>query len=332
MAKRSINTLKLGTFVIAGLGFLVMLLYVIGKNQNVFGNTFMLKARFENVHGLMPGNSIRFGGIDAGSVKKIEVLNDTTIEVTLLVKSKMKNYIHKNATVNIITDGLIGNKLINIQPVKAIAPVVEEGDILYSTKALDTEEMLAVLNTTNNDIAVIAKELKQIVTRINESKVIWGILEDESLPASIRQSLYRVKTASASMATMMIHLNSIVDDVRNGKGSIGELLKDTVMADDVREAIQKIRGIGSSADTLTARISMLIESVNNEINNGDGTVNALLKDKQLTQRLNNSLQNIEQGTQAFNENMEALKHNFLFRGYFKKLENQRKKEASAPRY
>ena len=134
------------------------------------------------------------------------------------------------------------------------------------------------------------------------------------------------------MATMMIHLNSIVDDVRNGKGSIGELLKDTVMADDVREAIQKIRGIGSSADTLTARISMLIESVNNEINNGDGTVNALLKDKQLTQRLNNSLQNIEQGTQAFNENMEALKHNFLFRGYFKKLENQRKKEASAPRY
>ncbi|HEU0109847.1 MAG TPA: MlaD family protein, partial [Flavisolibacter sp.] len=203
MAKRSINTLKLGTFVIAGLGFLVMLLYVIGKNQNVFGNTFMLKARFENVHGLMPGNSIRFGGIDAGSVKKIEVLNDTTIEVTLLVKSKMKNYIHKNATVNIITDGLIGNKLINIQPVKAKAPVVEEGDILYSTKALDTEEMLAVLNTTNNDIAVIAKELKQIVTRINESKVIWGILEDESLPASIRQSLYRVKTASASMATMM---------------------------------------------------------------------------------------------------------------------------------
>lgn len=134
------------------------------------------------------------------------------------------------------------------------------------------------------------------------------------------------------MATMMIHLNSIVDDVKNGKGSIGELLKDTVMADDVREAIQKIRGIGSSADTLTARISMLIESVNNEINNGDGTVNALLKDKQLTQRLNNSLQNIEQGTQAFNENMEALKHNFLFRGYFKKLENQRKKEASAPRY
>ena len=222
--------------------------------------------------------------------------------------------------------------MINIQPVKAKAPVVEEVDILYSTKALDTEEMLAVLNTTNNDIAVIAKELKQIVTRINESKVIWGILEDESLPASIRQSLYRVKTASGSMATMMIHLNSIVDDVRNGKGSIGELLKDTVMADDVREAIQKIRGIGSSADTLTARISMLIESVNNEINNGDGTVNALLKDKQLTQRLNNSLQNIEQGTQAFNENMEALKHNFLFRGYFKKLENQRKKEASAPRY
>ena len=60
------------------------------------------------------------------------------------------------------------------------------------------------------------------------------------------------------------------------------------------------------------------------MNNGKGTVHSLLKDSILVQKLNNSLQNIEKGTDGFNQNMEALKSNFLFRGYFRKLEKQKK--------
>jgi phospholipid/cholesterol/gamma-HCH transport system substrate-binding protein len=66
--------------------------------------------------------------------------------------------------------------------------------------------------------------------------------------------------------------------------------------------------------------------LDNEINSGKGTIHALLKDSSITAKLNQSLDNIQKGTDGFNQNMEALKHNFLFRSYFKKLERQKAKE------
>jgi phospholipid/cholesterol/gamma-HCH transport system substrate-binding protein len=328
MARKTLNHLKLGVFVIAGIGVLILLLYVIGKNQNLFGKTFVLKARFENVHGLMRGNNIRFGGIDAGTVGSVDVLNDTTFEVTLLVKTKFKKHIHNNATVNITTDGLMGNRLINIIPSKKTAPLVKEGDILFSAKSLDTDEMLEVLGNTNSDIAFIAKQLKQTVQRVNDSKALWSVLNDESLPANLRASLFRIKTASGNLNNMTEDLNAIVMDVRNGKGTLGRLLMDSSTVLNINDAINKIKGVGITADTLSARINALISDVTNEINNGQGTVNALLKDQKIKDDLAKGLKNIEQGTKAFNDNMEAMKHSFLFRGYFKRVEKQKTQGSS----
>ena len=77
------------------------------------------------------------------------------------------------------------------------------------------------------------------------------------------------------------------------------------------------------------RINSFVSTVDQEVNNGKGTVNALLKDEAMAQRLDHSLKNIEQDTQTFNELLEALKHNFLFRGYFRKLEKQKKANQGA---
>jgi phospholipid/cholesterol/gamma-HCH transport system substrate-binding protein len=62
------------------------------------------------------------------------------------------------------------------------------------------------------------------------------------------------------------------------------------------------------------------------LNQNGGSVNALLKDTLMADRLRNTILNLEQGTDAFNQNMEALKHNFLVRKYFKKMEKQQKKQ------
>lgn len=316
--------LKLGLFVTTGLSVLILLLYVIGKNQNLFGKTFVLKARFEDVHGLMAGNNIRFSGIDAGTVKSVEVLNDTCIEVVLLVKTKMQKFIHKNALVSIGTDGLMGNKLINIASAKKMSPLVEEGDILSGAPSPDTEEMMKVLNATNNDVATVVSELKITVQRLNNSKGIWRLLEDETLPVALRKSLLRIKTSSDYMNRTMQDLYIVMQDVKAGKGSVGRLLRDTMLSANISEMLQSIKTIGTKADSLTSQLSTVIRSVDDEINNGKGTAHALLKDEATAKQLNNILRNLEQDTRSFNEVMEAIKHSFLFRGYFKKLEKQKK--------
>jgi phospholipid/cholesterol/gamma-HCH transport system substrate-binding protein len=330
MAKKTINTIKLGAFVTAGLLFLILLLYMIGKNRNLFGPSFILKAQFENVQGLVPGNNVRYSGIEVGTVKRINILNDTVMEVVLVVNDKMKKIIRNNAIVSIGSDGLMGNKVINISPAQIVsgksAPLVTEGNTLFSRKPVSTDDMLQTLSKTNQDVAVIAVQLKLTVQRINNSTALWKILNDETLPQNLRMSAVNVQLATARAAAMANDLQLLVSNIKNGKGSVGAVLTDTSFAKNLNDAIVKIKGVGDRADELANALNAVVADVQQDVHNGKGTVNALLKDSLIVTKINGSLDNIQKGTDAFSQNMEALKHNFLFRGYFRKLEKQKQRE------
>ena len=327
MANKPFNNIKLGVFVLLGLLFLILLLYMIGRNRNMFGSNFQLKARFENVQGLKAGNNVRFGGIEVGTVKRVIILDDTTMEVVMIVDQKMSSVIHKNAIVSIGTDGLVGNKVINIIAVKEVSPLVDDGDILLSRKQVDTDEMLRTLYKTNNEIALIAANLKVTIDQINHSTALWNILNDQNLPADIRQSGTNIRQATQHANEMVMILNNIALDLKNGKGSLGSLLTDTSFAGNLNIAILKIKAVGDEADSLSQQISKVVGGLQQDINNGKGVVNALLKDSGMVTRLNKSLDNIQKGTDGFNQSMEALKHNILLRGYFRKQERKEKREA-----
>lgn len=326
MTKKTMNNVKLGLFVLAGLLFLILLLYMIGKNRNLFGKSYTLKARFENVQGLVPGNNVRFSGIQAGTVKRIQIISDTVIEVSMFIDVDMKNIIRQNAIASIGTDGLVGNKVVNIIPSRTPAPHAVDGDIIASKKMLSTDAILEVLNKTNNDIAVIAAELKQTVKRINNSTAMWALLNDESIPQHLRTSFANIKTATAKAGNFINELNSVITNIKNGEGTVGALLTDTVMQRNLKEAVNKINRVGLEADSLAVELNALITGIRNDVNDGGGAIHTLLKDTALVNKLSTSLDNIQKGTDGFNQNMKALKHNFLLRGYFRKMEKQKKKE------
>lgn len=325
MAKRIINSVKLGAFVLAGLLFLVLLLYMIGKDENLFGDNYVLKVRFENIQGVVAGNNVRYSGIQAGTVKKVKILNDTVIEITMIIDTKMESIIRKNAIVSIGTDGLVGNKIINITPAHYPSPLAQEGDILASKKPVDTDEMLQTLSKTNKDIAVISTELKTTVQKINTSNGLWKLLNDEAIPKDVRLSVANIHLATGKANNLVTDLQTVVTDLKKGKGSAGALLRDTSIAKNLNDAIIKINDVAKQADILAHEITQTITDIKQDINFGKGTANAILKDSQIVIKLNASLDNIQKGTDGFNQNMEALKHNFLFRGYFRKLERQKVK-------
>ena len=310
----------------AGFAFLVLLLFMLGKNQNLFGNTYVLKASFNNVQGLLAGNNVRFAGIQIGTVKKIKIINDTLIEVTMNIEKRMLPVIKKNAVVSVGTEGLVGNKVVNIVPNKTPAPPAVEGDILVSRKAFDTDEMMNTLSKTNEDISAIAEELRTTVERINGSKSLWTMIDDKTVPENIRLSLENIRQGTIKSLVMVNDLNAIVRDVREGKGSLGAVLKDSLYAYNLNDAILKIRTAGVEADSIALIVKDIVTDLQHGIETGRGPFHAMLKDSTLVEKLDVSLDNIMKGTDGFNQNMEALKHNFLFRGYFKKLEKQRAKK------
>ncbi|WP_373399350.1 MlaD family protein [Algoriphagus halophilus] len=120
--ERKIENAKLGVLVLASLIFLVFSLYLIGKNQNIFGSSIKVIAEMQDVNGLLPGNNVRFKGMDIGTVSGIDMKNDSIIHVELLIHKSMQPYIKNNSKTTINTDGLMGNKILHINQMEADAP------------------------------------------------------------------------------------------------------------------------------------------------------------------------------------------------------------------
>ena len=322
MKTKKIHNIQLGLFVLAGIAFLVLTLYLMSKNRNLLGSTFIVKAVVSNVNGLVPGNNVRFKGIDVGTVKSIDIANDTVIHVTMVIDSKMKPFIKQNAIVSIGTDGLMGNRLININSTSGFSEPVKDGTILPSVKPIETDEMLRTLNTTNKNIERITDNLKQITIKLNNSNSLWNLLSDTVITEDLKKTIVGFREAGTNTANLTRNAQGLVARLERGHGMIPALFTDTTMVFQVATSLATIKYAASET-------AGMMEDLNNVIENmkeGDGTAGLLLKDTLLRSSLYNSIVNVEEGTKRFNENMEAMRSNFLFRKHFKKLEKEKKKE------
>lgn len=325
MAKKILDNTKLGLFVVAGLIFLIFSLYMIGRNRNLFGPTFTIHASFHNVNGLVPGNNVRYAGIDVGTVKEIELRNDSSVFVTMLIEKKVRDYIHKNAVATIATDGLMGNKLININSQPGTSEPVEAGTVLRSLKPVETDEMLRTLNTTNDNIAIITQNLKEITRKLNNSNSLWNLLADTIMTRDLKQAVADIKRAGNNTVILTAEATDMIQRVKQGDGLVGALLTDTIVFAKLDESLVQVKEASRNAAVLTDDLRKLVQ----RIEQGEGTAGVLLSDTTWSHKLHQSITNIEEGTARFNENMEALKHNFLFRGYFRKQEKRQKKESKS---
>ncbi len=325
MKKNTVNNIRLGIFMIAGMLILVVSLYLIGQNQHFFGSNYSLKARFRNVAGLMPGNNVRFSGIQCGTVKDIEIINDTTIEVSMLISSKTSSYIRSNASASIGTEGLMGNKVINIVPGTTTAPVMPAGGLLYTSGEKGIDDMLGTLGVAGDNAQIISANLKETTERINNSILMRELLADTTIARDLSSTLRNFRDASGDIKSAAVAVKQMIRETQEGKGVAGVLLTNQQAATQVTEAISRLNSAASKADGLIGGLDSLVAGFRTDMDRGKGAAYLLLKDTSTTTRLHNSLENIEQGTKAFNEDMEALKHNFLLRGYFRKQEQKKKR-------
>ncbi|MBK9338880.1 MAG: hypothetical protein IPM98_21025 [Lewinellaceae bacterium] len=184
MANRTSDNIKLGIFVLAGLALLIAFLYMLGKNQSLFSNRFPVTAHSENVNG--PDARQQRSGIAHRRrvVESVTLMHDTLVEAGPRLDDKMRRVIAKTPWPTSATDGLVGNRVVNLLPAKEPAPLIEPGDIIQSRKDVSTAEMLHILNKTNQNVLVISEGLLETVERINRSPQLTTLLQDESLCAT----------------------------------------------------------------------------------------------------------------------------------------------------
>jgi len=323
MMKTKSENLSLGIFVVLGTVLLLFAAYLIGNKQNMFGKTFAVNAVFKNTTGLQNGNNVRFSGINVGTVNGIEMLNDTTILVHMIIEEEMLNHIKKNAIASIGSDGLVGKMLINIVPGKGISELISPGDELQSYSKIGTQDMMSTLNVTNENAALLTVDLLKVSQSLTQGQGTLGrLLNDTIMANDLKQIVTNLKHTSNLTSSTFSEINKIIKTIDLEKSTVGVLLTDTISA-------KKMRNIIANLETSSIEIEKISKDLNDIIGGakeGEGVINYLSKDTTLVNQIERTMKNIEQSTERFNENMEALKHNFLTRGYFKKQAKEQKKE------
>ena len=323
MERSAAEKIRLGVFVIIGTALLVVAAYLIGNRQNMFGSQFTIHAVFRNVNGLQQGNNVRYSGINVGTVKRIHMQNDTTIAVSMTLQENIKNHVKTDAIATIGSDGLVGSMIVNIVPGNGQAPAVRSGDTITSYSRIGAEDMLSTLNVTNQNAALLTADLLKVTAALTQGRGTLGrLLNDTIMAKNLEQTIYNLKIASAQANESIRRLNELVnaDSFQNSVAAV--LLQDEGAGNNIRNTVNNLEEASVTMVSITQQLDSLVAGVAQ----GEGALHYLASDTTLVHSLEKTMENIEKGTARFNENMEALKHNFLTRGYFKKIEKEQRKE------
>ncbi|MEH6537215.1 MAG: MlaD family protein [Psychroserpens sp.] len=325
MKQTSSQKLRLGLFVIIGSIIFIAAIYLIGQRQNMFEKTYTLSAFFQNVNGLQRGNNVRYSGIDIGTVKAITMINDSTIKVDMNIQEKIITHIKKNAIATIGSDGLVGNMILNIVPSKGPSELISNGDIIESYSKIGADDILSTLSVSSENAAILTSDLLKITTAMLEGKGTVGLLLNDTIMAQdLKQSVNNLKRASRGATNTINELNEIITSLKIEDNTVlGMLLNDSISGQKLKTVVSNLETSSNEIEGMLVNINSVVE----DFNSSEGAFNYITKDTSLVNSLQSTLKNINEGTEKFDQNMEALKHNFLFRGYFKKLERQEKREA-----
>ena len=190
MEKTTNQKIRLGVFVILGSIFFITTVYFIGNKQNMFNKTATISAEFKNINGLQLGNNVRFSGINVGTVKNIEIVNDSTIKVTMKIEEGAIYHIKKDAIASIGSDGLVGNMIVNIVPGKQSNEIVKAGDVIRSENRVMTDDIMKTLSVTSDNTKVVTANLIKITNQINDGKGTIGmLLNDAALSKDIKETV-----------------------------------------------------------------------------------------------------------------------------------------------
>lgn len=197
MKKTTSQKIKTGIFVTTGILLMLLLIFFIGNQKNLFRSTIRLHANFRTVAGLQEGSFVRFAGINVGTVDLINIVNDSTVKVEMSVQKKIKQFIRTSSKASISNDGLMGDKLIQIVPGTAGGESISDNAELIAVNPFDMDKVMS-------RVEIVGGRIENIVTNID---------------------------------TLSGHLAGIFGKVNTGRGTLGRLLNSEKLSTDLEQTM-----------------------------------------------------------------------------------------------
>lgn len=308
------QNIRLGIFVMTGIALFLISVFYIGSERNVFNKTFTVSAIFRNVEGLTEGDNVWLSGVKIGTVKNVTIISEGKVVVSLSLKDKQNDFIKKDATAFIGSDGLVGNKIVVVRPGSA-QESIHDNDTINSLSPTDTQDLINIAKDVGSNTRSLTDDLKLITAKINKGQGIVGeLLHEGALSNDLRETINSLRLASQNTNQATIDLKTLVSEISEGQGLVTKLIKDSSYATTFSDALKNVAEAGVNAKVMSEDLKEVVAKFNDENN----AIGVLLADSTFASKLRTTLNNAQSASAKLDQNMEAMRHNFLFRGYFKK--------------
>lgn len=322
----------LGLFSFGGMILLVWGIFLLGTKKKIFEQTFHLHSPFETVAGLREGSPVRLSGIDIGVVETIALpaRPGGKVVVTMRLDEAAQHLIRRDAYTVIETEGLVGNKIVAIKGGSVQLAHVTDEDSIRSRSPVDLSAILDSFDETARYMRLVTASLDGITSKIRSGEGTIGklvydeefyqnlILMTERSDSTFAAAFAETRRLGDLLTKVSTSVDSVIKRVESGQGTLGAL----VYKDDLYNLTYAT--VSATQDSLQALL--------HDMRRGRGLLGKVISDETLAAELDTSVRNLARlhdelmelsrlaraGAFSFAENMEALKHNWLFKGYFER--------------
>ncbi len=307
--------ITVGIFIFLGLAIFVVGVFTLGSQKKAFVNSFTVDVIFDDIQGLKAGNNVWFSGVKIGTIKKIQFYGTSQVQVFLNIEEQAHKYIHKDAAASISSDGLIGNKIIVITGGTPKFPFVEDGDRLRVNSTLSTDDIMKTFQVNNKNLVEVTSDFKILAKSLVEGKGTAGtLLTDQQVAEDFKKIVANLKNTTASANKMAAELNTFSKTLNTKGGLADKVLTDTVVFARLQSSVDELQKTAGSAAALTENLN----KASAKLNQSDNAIGVLLNDQKTAEQVKAIMLNMETSSKKLDENLEALQHNFLLRGFFRK--------------
>jgi phospholipid/cholesterol/gamma-HCH transport system substrate-binding protein len=313
-----------GVFITAAIALFGAALFLIGNEHKAFHRHLVFYTNMHNVDGVPKGAKVRVDGMDAGEIESIQIPAGPAqkFRLKMNVEDSFHGLIREDSLVTVETEGLVGDQFVLIHSGTDHSPEAQPESTLPSKEPFDLTKLLeqaqGIMTQAGTTITQLQGTMKDVSSQLDTT----------------------LETANGTIK----NVNGVVLDVRAGKGTAGLLLEDKATAADVRQSIASVKQTTDKLNDSTTRVDNLLAEVQSRqlVPKLDDTLeNAKVATQNLdqtTQQINTtlntafgedqygedaganlqqSLTNLNQASGNLTDDTEALKHEFLFKGFFK---------------
>ncbi len=227
------NDFKVGIFVTLGVAFSMVTILVLGGAENAFTRKIYFKTHFTAANGLVTGSKVVLSGIPVGTVRDVEYdQKSKTVEIEISVQRKYAEYVTEGSTVEIMTQGVLGDKYLGINP-GGIGAAIAEGAEIPNLPSSDVSAFLSKTDAVMMNLNSTVESLNRLLRSLEKGNRVDQIAENLSQASKGLAEFANSK----NMAKTSKSLVEILDKVNNGAGTLGALVNDPGLYEDARALV-----------------------------------------------------------------------------------------------